>query len=261
MKSPVLRVLVLLAAIAVGAPFGARWLFWHWEQNPILRGRRLAEKSGCLSCHHPFGGVEIPNPRSRWSSVPSLQGGNAAMYATSRTDIEEFIRNGAPDKWTSDADTRSRLAAQHIRMPAWGVRFSNDQIADLAAFACAEGDLDLAGGEPAERGRETARNNGCLSCHGVEGSGGLPNPGSIGGFIPGFAGKNFSDLVKNEAEFREWVKTGTCRRLEDNPVASHFWKRQQIAMPAFGEMLDDEDIGHLWVWVQAVRAGPAKKRS
>ena len=30
--------------------------------------------------------------------------------------------------------------------------------------------------------------DGCTACHGIEGSGGTANPGSVGGFVPGFLG-------------------------------------------------------------------------
>ncbi len=251
------RLVLVFALLGVAGVFGGRQLLGHWESNPVLRGRELAEKSGCMNCHRPFGAKEIPNPGSRWSVVPALEGGNAVMYAKNRQDIEEFIRLGAPSKWMADAETRKRLESQHIRMPAFGERFSESEISDLVAFACAEGDFDLPGGDAAEEGREVARNNGCLSCHGVEGSGGLPNPGSIGGFIPGFVGKNFDDLVKNESEFREWVQTGTSLRLEKNPVVRAFWRRQKIAMPAFNETLDAQETGKLWAWVSAIRSASA----
>ena len=88
---------------------------------------------------------------------------------------------------------------------------------------------------------------------GVAGSGGLPNPGSLGGFIPGFAGRNFGDLVENEAEFREWVLDGESSRLAANPLLRYFWRRQQISMPAYRERLAPEEIDSLWKWVLSLQ--------
>ena len=257
----ILVVLVVLVAVAIGTPMAGRALLWKWEQNPVLRGRILAERKGCNGCHRPFAGREIPNPGSRWGSVPAFEGGNAVMYASNRDEIGEFIRDGAPRKWLESPEVRHRVEAQAIRMPAWKGTLSDREIADLVAWACAAGEFQMPGDEKAKEGRELARDLGCTACHGVEGSGGVSNPGSLGGFIPGFAGRNFLDLVRDEAEFREWVRTGTSRRLERNPLVKAFWRRQKLKMPSLPvERLSEEDLGRLWSWVEAVRASsPAGK--
>ena len=213
----------------------------------------MAEQQGCMSCHRPYRGVEIPNPGSRWGSVPKFEAGNALMYGDTRQDFEQFIRHGALDSWLEDPKAVSRLDRQRLRMPAYGETLHDGEIADLVAFACAVEGIDLVGAEAAE-GRELAHRHGCLSCHGLEGSGGAPNPGSLGGFIPGFAGRNFSDLVRDESEFREWVLSGSNSRLAGNPVVRFFWRRQKISMPAYRGDLDEEQVGKIWRWVQALRA-------
>ncbi len=245
--------MIALAAVLLAALPAGRWLLWRWELNPVLRGRLLAERQGCMSCHRPYRAVEIPNPGSRWGSVPRFAAGNAMMYVESRAEIEEFIRLGAPRSWLDDARVVERLGRQRLRMPAYGSTLGDDQIADLVAFACAVEGVDLAGGEAVAAGRQLARDHGCLSCHGVEGAGGLPNPGSLGGFVPGFAGRNFTDLVRDEQEFREWVLDGSSSRLAANPVVGFFWRRQKLSMPAYRGDLDDRQIGELWLWVQALR--------
>ncbi len=230
-----------------------RAFLWRQELNPILRGRLLADELGCFACHLAPGSREIPNPGSRWGSVPRFAAGNAMMYASGRAEIEEFVRFGAPRSWLDDAKASERLERQHLRMPAYGERLSEAEIADLVDFVCAVEGVGLSFGEEAAAGRELAREQGCVACHGVGGSGGLPNPGSLGGFIPGFLGGNFPDLVRDEAEFREWVETGASSRLEANPAIRFFWRRQAIAMPAYREELGDEEIGRLWSWVEETR--------
>lgn len=245
-------VLVAAAAICAALPFAGRFLLERWEDNPVLRGRRLAEEVGCLACHQPFADVEIPNPGSRWSTVPAFQSGNPLMYgATELSVVEEFIRHGAPRDWLEDPAVGKRLASQHIRMPAYESVLSNEEIADLVAFVGVLEAVEL--NEAGKAGRQLAREKGCLSCHGVEGAGGVPNPGSLGGFIPGFLGGNFTDLVRDEAEFREWVLDGTSSRLERHPVVRFFWRRQKVQMPAYRGLLSDEEIGQLWLWVVAAR--------
>ena len=220
----------------------------------MLRGRLLAEQAGCMNCHRPFAGDEIPNPGSRWGTVPAFQSGNTFMYdSTERQVIEEYVRYGAPRDWLDDPAIAERLASQHLRMPAYEDRLSEGEIRDVVAYASAVEGVGLPGGEAVDAGRALARRHGCLSCHGVEGSGGLPNPGSLGGFIPGFRGRNFPDLVRDEDEFREWVVEGTLERLGSNALVGYFWRRQEIAMPAYRGELSDEEIGELWAWVQALR--------
>ena len=260
MKSGALRrrrLLIVAAAVvllAIAALPAVRWVLWQRELNPVLRGSLLAKQQGCASCHLPYREVEIPNPGSRWGSVPRFQAGNFMMYGESRRDVEEFIRFGGPRSWLDDAGVLERLESQRLRMPAYGESLSDGQIADLVAWACVMEGIEPAGGAEVAAGRQLAREHGCLSCHGVEGSGGLPNPGSLGGFVPGFVGGNFVDLVRDEDEFREWVLDGTSSRLERNPVVRYFWRRQTLAMPAYRDDLDDEQVGELWRWVQALRS-------
>lgn len=253
-RQHILLAVLLVAAVLAAALPGGRWVLWRWELNPVLRGRLLAEQQGCMSCHRPHKGVEIPNPGSRWGSVPRFAAGNISMYGDSRQEVEEFIRFGVPQSWLEDFDVVERLGEQRLQMPAYGSTLSDDQIADLVAYACAMEGVDPAGGEAAAPGRELAKKHGCLSCHGVEGSGGLRNPGSLGGFTPGFVGRNFADMVADEEEFREWVLDGTSSRLAENPVVRWFWRRQKLQMPAYRDSLDADQVGEIWQWVQALRA-------
>jgi mono/diheme cytochrome c family protein len=248
----------LLLAVAPALVQGVvRELLRARESNPVLRGHRLAAREGCLGCHQPLG-VEIPAPGSRWGTVPRFGDGNAFMYVESRAEIAEFIRFGAPRAWLADPEARARLESQAIRMPGYGDRLSDREVADLVAWVAAMEGFGLPGGEAAQAGRARARERGCLSCHGVEGAGGTPNPGALGGVVPGFAGRNFPDLVRDEGEFREWVESGTLRRLASNPLVARAWRRQKLQMPAYRGRLSDAEIAQLWAWVQAVRDAAAR---
>ena len=236
----------------MAAPLALRLLLWQWEQNPLLRGRELAREHGCISCHFQYRGQEIPNPGSRWSVVPRFEAGNAMMYVKSKLEIEEFIRFGALKAWLEDPQSSARLADQRVRMPAYGDQLSDAQIEMLTLWASVVEGVQIVGDESSTRGRQLAREHGCISCHGLEGAGGLPNPRSLGGFIPGFLGDNFHDLVESRAEFDEWVKTGRLERLERNPLVRRAWRRQALSMPAYDDFSDD-DLDALWAWIQAAR--------
>ncbi len=252
-----IRLVAALAAVlllAGAAPWLARRELWRRESNSILRGRLLAAEQGCVTCHWPWAQREIPNPGSRWGSAPLLAHGNARMYADDRAEIEEYIRFGAPRAWLDDPAAAARLDSQRLRMPAFQETLSNSEIGDLVAFTSAVERVEPAGGEAAVEGRELAWKHGCLVCHGVEGSGGLANPGSLGGFVPGFLGGNFADMVRDEEEFREWIVDGTSSRLEGNALLRWFIRRQRISMPAYGESVGDDEIETMWQWVVAMRA-------
>ncbi|MEE8367366.1 MAG: c-type cytochrome [Thermoanaerobaculia bacterium] len=257
--APLVAVLLL---IVVTLPL-TRWVLMRRELNPILRGRLLAEQQGCTTCHWSYSQGEIPNPGSRWGSVPRFAAGNAAMYAEDPTQIEEFIRFGAPRSWLQSAKVAERLNRQHLRMPAFEASLTDAEIDDLVAFTAAVERVDPVdpsdpvASEAMTAARDLARASGCTACHGVEGSGGLPNPGSLGGFVPGFLGGNFPDMVRDVAEFRQWVVEGTSHRLERNPVIGFFWKRQKISMPSYGEQLSEDQIDQLWEWIQAMRSTAA----
>ncbi len=252
-RRTVVGLLLMVAVIAV-LPVGVRRVLHSLESTPVLRGRQLAAQVGCLACHSQTKRSEIPNPGSRWGTVPRFGSGNAMMYQPTRQGIEEFIRFGAPRKWLDDEAIRLRLATQRLRMPAYDERLNDQQIADLVAYVAVVERVDQTAGEAAAAGRKLARQQGCFDCHGFDGAGGVANPGSLGGFVPGFAGGNFDHLVRDQEEFRDWVRTGTSRRLQRNPVARFFWRRQAISMPAYGADLSEEELDLLWAWVQAIRA-------
>ena len=254
MRKRLAATFVVVLLVAVSALPLTRWVLRQRESSPILRGRLLAESQGCVTCHRPWAQREIPNPGSRWGSVPRLARGNARMYAEDRAEIEQFIRFGAPRAWLDDPTVVARLEKQQVRMPAYEGSLSEDEIADLVAFTSAVERVELPGSEIAAKGRDAAWKHGCLVCHGIEGSGGLANPGSLGGFVPGFLGGNFADMVRDEAEFRQWIVDGGIDRYEANPLIRHFLQRQRLEMPSYGEQVSEEAIGWIWQWITEMRA-------
>jgi hypothetical protein len=87
------------------------------------------------------------------------------------------------------------------------------------------------------------------------GSGGLPNPGSFKGYVPGFIGPDFVELVQNDDELQEWIRSGTIERLEKHPIASRFLEAQRIKMPAYGEHLSDWEISAIMKHIRWLAAG------
>lgn len=65
---------------------------------------------------------------------------------------------------------------------------------------------------PPERGYRVAVRAGCFACHGPNGTGGVKNPGSRDGEVPGFAGGTPMMWVKSESELREYILDGAPER-------------------------------------------------
>lgn len=247
MRKLTILVILLLVAAALGL-FALPLAMRARADNPIWHGMREAQEHGCFNCHSAPNNRELPNPGSVAETVPSFAGGNLMMYVERPEQIREWIRDGVTAARRNDPKRQAESKAQLIHMPAFANVLGEDEIGALQAYLLAVDDYVAPEDEKTKRGAELARQQ-CMSCHNVGGAGGLANPGSPFGYIPAFFGPDFHDLVKDEAELREWVATGTNRRVAANPLARWFWKRQKIAMPAFDKHLSKEDVDALVVYI------------
>jgi mono/diheme cytochrome c family protein len=88
-------------------------------------------------------------------------------------------------------------------MPAYRGRISTTQLADLRAIIEAVAGPTAPEAGDALRGYDLAEAKGCFGCHRPAGLGGVDNPGSFAGFIPGWRGRGHAALVKDRAALRE----------------------------------------------------------
>jgi mono/diheme cytochrome c family protein len=246
-----LLLLALLIAETAWLTYPFVWdLLAPAQLSPEARGRELALQLGCFNCHGPQGTGGVPNAGSKWETVPSFHEGTPMMFVKQEQDIREYILDGAPAAKRDRASYREEMAAQAIHMPAFRDWLSAEELDALVAFVRSRSDLLAPDGEAAARGAKTANEKGCFACHGAMGSGGLPNPGSLKGYIPGFTGPDFTELVQNDEELREWITKGTISRLADDPIASVFLERQRIQMPAYERFLTESEINDLVAYVR-----------
>jgi hypothetical protein len=251
-KTPSVRTVLVLCGIVLLLLLAlSPWIvaaYWRARSdNPIRRGMARAGELGCFSCHGELGRAGIPVPGSE-EGVPQWSGSVWMMYVKSDDDIRRYIMEGSPEDASGHDHDKDSGDAEAIAMPAYGNVIDRRDLEDLVAtFKVLSGMVAPARGTPARDGYDLARQWKCFSCHGPAGSGGLPNPGSFTGFVPGWHGADFDDLVRDRSEFDTWVLEGNIPRLSDHLIARFFLRRQLLQMPAYREMTDDQ-LDSLWAY-------------
>jgi len=245
------RLLVLAAAIAFAA-----WAIVARPQLPAAeRGRRLAEREGCFTCHGPGGLRGAANHGRLDRTVPGFTD-DVMMYAHDDTDIRQWIHDGVSKRKSVSQTWRAERDRGALRMPAFGRRLDAGQIDDLVAF------VDASAGNPepedslAKAGLDRAERLGCVGCHGPGGRLAARNPGSLKGYVPAWDGRDFPELVRDRREFDEWVERGISERFRGNAAARFFLERAVLHMPAYRTHLAPGDEDALWAYVQWLRRTP-----
>jgi mono/diheme cytochrome c family protein len=257
------RLLVVLLLIETG------WLLYapvrdaaiQVERDPIRHGRELAADMGCFTCHGPLGVGGVANPGSPLDTVPGFQEQTPMMFVHNDQEIREYILDGAPAGKLQRESYRNEMEGQAIRMPAYREYLQPADVDALVAYIRATSGLLLPDGPELARGEELMRKTGCFACHGEMGSGGMANPGSFKGYIPGFIGPDFAELVESDDELREWIRAGTLQRLARHPIASRFLDAQRIKMPAYQDYLSDWEIEAIVKYIRWLAAGSWRTQS
>lgn len=225
------------------------------ETTPAERGQQLADQFGCFRCHGPNGTGGVPNPGSKEGEVPGFLGGMLMMYVENADEIREYVLEGMPARKRTNPEYVSQMEQQALRMPAFRGYLSEGELDDLLAYLHAASGLVQPDDEAAVKGMELAYEKGCFACHNVMGSGGFANPGSFKGYIPGWWGSDFEELVTSEEELREWIEKGEIKRLTSHPIARYFVEWQRAKMPKFEKFLKPREIDALVSYVRWVHEG------
>ena len=248
------------ALVALGVASALPAVRWFWSiraSNPVRRGMEIARTSGCFSCHGVGGTEGIPDPALPEDPVPGWGGGLWMMYVQDEAEVREYVLEGTSRRRAASASGRDRSSRAAINMPAYRDALSAAEVDDVvAAFTVLSGMRRAPDGTPEAGGEAVAERFRCGSCHGLAGSGGIRNPGSFTGTVPGWYGPEFKELVRDRTEFDAWIAEGTIPRLEKHPVASRFMTRQRLAMPKYDLSASDRDA--LWAyfgWLERTRGG------
>jgi mono/diheme cytochrome c family protein len=225
------------------------------EVTPAQRGYRVALRSGCFNCHGPDGTGGVKNPGSKDGEVPGFSGGVPMMWVKSEQELREYILDGAPARKRADPKYRQQVEAQLLAMPAFHDFVSARDVDDVIVYLRAVSGLITPSDELSARGQELAYRLGCFHCHGAMGAGLSQNPGALKGYIPGWWGSDFRELVRNDDELQGWILRGEVPRLRDNPIAAHFIHRQRVYMPAYRGFVTDTELKALTRYVRWINAG------
>ena len=228
----------------------------HPETSPVSRGAKLVDTASCLACHGRGDGEKRFNLRQvsadKWTAKTNPTFWDAEI--TSVDKLVEWISNGVV------ADEVEKHKKLFIQMPAYRDRLKPDEIEAIAAWILAESLKITQGTGPEAKpvtlpvsiplspdqlliaGDRLSRRFGCYQCHGELGQGGVPNPGSFKGYIPGFQGRDFLKLTADgdRAEVLHWIDHGRGRAIESGLVGK-FTKRyfdgQATPMPGYRDQL------------------------
>ena len=250
-RTGVLVLILAVAGAAAAQPTARAW--WRWkESNPVRRGAALAARSGCHACHGPGGTGGLPDP-ALGEEVPAWDGGVPMMYVSGPNEVREYIRDGVSHQRAASASARAERDRAAILMPAYRDGLDDDQVDDLVAYFMAVSRMESIPDPAASRGRNLVARHRCDACHGAGGAGGIPNPGSLTGDVPGWLGDEFAELVRDEDELRHWILDGGIERLGRDRIARFFLSRQRLQMPAYRDALTAEDIDAVVAYIRWVR--------
>jgi mono/diheme cytochrome c family protein len=225
------------------------------EVTAAERGYQVAVNAGCFNCHGPNGIGGVKNPGSAYGEVPGFEGGTPMMWVKKEDELREYVLGGAPIRKAANPLYQSEMQGQLLVMPAYRNYLSPHEVDDLLVYLRAVSGLIVPTDELAARGLELAERYGCFNCHGPMGVGTSKNLGSFKGYIPGWWGSDFRDLVRTDEELREWIHDGEIARLRHHPIARYFMRGQRIAMPAYHDFMPETDLVAVMRYVRWVNAG------
>jgi mono/diheme cytochrome c family protein len=197
----------------------------------VAMGAHLFVQFACAACH----GLQGRGGVSRY--VPALK--PIGKYFTV-AQLTTIISHGLGASKNPDRPY----------MPVWGPVISKSQIADLSAYIRA-GLPKVRYADPvpiphdqgaAVAGAALYVRYGCINCHGPNGLGGVPNPGSPDKSIPPLSGQDFRKEFNTDAKIIAVIRSGSV--IGRPPITS---------MPHWGGIIPDRDLKALVAYLKTLK--------
>jgi len=216
-------VIGLLAALPV-----YRWWWHRGERSELGRGVELLAEQGCESCHRDTAGCW------KWRA----DGGGPA----STDAIRDAVLNGRP---VADGFPAA--------MPPFADRLvAGEWRRIVVAVGSLVGILGVPEDQELAAGRDIVMQMGCRACHGVLGGGGVPNPGSLSGEVPGWYGRSFSSVAAGEGSLEALLRDGARQHGNLFPGEAP----PLLVMPAYGGRLDSVELDLLARYLEWLHENP-----
>ena len=232
---------MIAIAASIRLVFGA-------EVSTYSKGAIVYAEFGCGACHESL--VLGPIQRRRKPAPHVFE----EWIDTS--DLSEEIRFGSYE--SDDYAIAQRSVPRKIKMPAYNDLISKSDLRALLVFLQVNQLMNM---HSTSAGQSLAKKYGCFDCHGPLGLGGVVNPRSFKGSIPGWFGLDFDELTNNgnREVIAEWINDGTSSSITGKSfgrgmVARHFGESQAIKMPAFNRRIPMEDLNILVDYVLSLRS-------
>jgi mono/diheme cytochrome c family protein len=197
----------------------------------VAMGAHLFVQFACSACHglQGRGGVS--------ADVPALRPIGKALTVAQLTKI---IDHGLGESKNP----------KKPYMPVWGPVISKSQVADLAAYIRAglpkaryADPVPVPRDQgPAVAGAALYVRYGCINCHGPNGLGGVPNPGSPDKSIPSLSGQDFRTEFNTDAKIIAVIRSGSV--IGRAPITS---------MPHWGGIIPNRDLEALVAYLKTLK--------
>jgi mono/diheme cytochrome c family protein len=101
-----------------------------------------------------------------------------------------------------------------------------------------------------EEGRAVANRLGCFGCHGADGRGDVPNPGSEYETVPAFTERVPMMFAKSDAELREYILDGAPASKRADPQYRAEVEAMAMKMPAYRDHITTQELEAIMAFIR-----------
>ncbi|MDY6932685.1 MAG: nitrous oxide reductase accessory protein NosL [Spirochaetota bacterium] len=103
-------------------------------------------------------------------------------------------------------------------------------------------------------GRIVAEYNSCFVCHGIDGVGGIRNPGSNNGYIPGWNTEEFNQHINSKATLKEMILNSITDEMRKDSKRMAGREKGRLKMPAWKGFIKGKELHALTNYIWSLRS-------